>query len=62
MNILRKQASKLLFKFVANACGIFIGKNGTKLLCDPWLVDEVFDGSWLVFPGARSYTSSEPSA
>ena len=42
--------SKLSFKFIANACGIFIGKNGTKVLCDPWLVDGVFDGSWYHFP------------
>ena len=46
----RKYASKLSFKFIANACGIFVGKNGTKVLCDPWLVDGVFDGSWCHFP------------
>ena len=40
---------KLTFKFIANACGIFTGKNGTKILCDPWLVDGVFDGSWCHF-------------
>lgn len=45
-----KQTNKLSFKFIANACGIFIGKNGTKVLCDPWLVDGVFDGSWCHFP------------
>ncbi len=42
--------SKLSFKFIANACGIFTGKMGTKILCDPWLVDGVFDGSWCHFP------------
>ena len=42
--------SNLSFKFIANACGIFIGKNGTKILSDPWLVDGVFDGSWCHFP------------
>lgn len=42
--------NKLSFKFIANACGIFIGKNGTKILCDPWLVDGVFEGSWCHFP------------
>jgi UDP-MurNAc hydroxylase len=41
--------SKLSFEFIANACGIFTGKNGTKILCDPWLVDGVFDGSWCHF-------------
>jgi UDP-MurNAc hydroxylase len=46
----KKQAGKLCFKFIANACGIFTGKNGTKVLCDPWLVDGVFDGSWCHFP------------
>jgi UDP-MurNAc hydroxylase len=39
----------LSFTFIANACGIFTGKNGTKILCDPWLVDGVFDGSWCHF-------------
>jgi UDP-MurNAc hydroxylase len=42
--------NKLSFKFIANACGIFIGKDGTKILCDPWLVDGVFEGSWCHFP------------
>ena len=42
--------SKLSFKFISNACGIFIGQNGTQILCDPWLVDGVFDGSWCHFP------------
>jgi UDP-MurNAc hydroxylase len=49
-NFYRKKANKLSFKFIANACGIFVGKNGTKILCDPWLVDGVFDGSWCHFP------------
>lgn len=40
----------LSFKFIANACGIFIGKNGTKILCDPWLNDGVFEGSWCHYP------------
>lgn len=42
--------SKLSFKFITNACGIFVGKKGTKILCDPWLVDGVFEGSWCHFP------------
>ena len=45
-----KELRKLDFKFIANACGIFTGKKGTRILCDPWLVDGVFDGSWCHFP------------
>ena len=41
--------NKLSFEFIANACGIFVGKDGTKILCDPWIVDGVFDGSWCHF-------------
>lgn len=39
----------LKFRFIANACGISSGKNGTKILCDPWLIDGVFEGSWCHF-------------
>lgn len=46
--------SEFSFKFIANACGIFTGKNGTKILCDPWLIDGVFDGSWCHFPKLKS--------
>ncbi|TCK43964.1 hypothetical protein B0G84_2312 [Paraburkholderia sp. BL8N3] len=42
--------SKLTFKFIANASGVFTGKNGTKVLCDPWIVDGVFEGSWFHYP------------
>lgn len=42
-------AKPLSFQFIANACGIFTGKNGTRVLCDPWLVDGVFEGSWCHF-------------
>ena len=38
--------SNLSFQFISNACGIFTGKNGSTVLCDPWLVDGVFEGSW----------------
>ena len=41
--------SKLTFEFIANACGVFTGSDGTKILCDPWLVDGVFEGSWFHF-------------
>jgi UDP-MurNAc hydroxylase len=42
-------STALSFEFIANACGIFTGKNGTRILCDPWLVDGVFNGSWCHF-------------
>ncbi len=47
-------AIKISFQFIANACGIFTGKMGTKILCDPWLVDGVFDGSWCHFPKLKT--------
>lgn len=46
--------SALCFQFVANACGIFTGKEGTRILCDPWLNDGVFDGSWCHYPKLRT--------
>lgn len=49
-----EKSSKLSFKFIANACGIFTGKNGTRILCDPWLVDGVFEGSWCHFPKIKT--------
>ena len=36
----------LTFEFIANACGIFTGCKGSKILCDPWIVNGVFEGSW----------------
>lgn len=39
----------LRFTFIANACGVFTGVKGSRLLCDPWLVDGVFEGSWCHF-------------
>ena len=38
------------FTFIANACGIFTGSGGTKVLCDPWLIDGAFEGSWCHYP------------
>jgi len=38
------------FTFFANACGVFTGSEGTKVLCDPWLIDGVFEGSWCHYP------------
>ena len=45
---------KLSFKFIASACGIFTGKNGTQVLCDPWIVDGVFNGSWCHYPKLKT--------
>ena len=42
------------FKFIGNACGIFKGNNGTKILCDPWIIDGVFDGSWFHYPPLKT--------
>ena len=41
---------KLTFQFIANACGVFTGKNGSRVLCDPWINDGVFEGSWCHYP------------
>lgn len=38
------------FEFIANAGGIFHSKNGKKILCDPWIIDGVFEGSWCHYP------------
>ena len=37
------------FKLLGNAGGIFTGSEGTKILCDPWIVDGAFD-SWFHYP------------
>jgi UDP-MurNAc hydroxylase len=44
----------LRFQFIANACGVFIGSQGTRILCDPWLDDGVFDGSWCHYPKLKT--------
>ena len=36
------------FKFIANACGIFKGSTGTKVLCDPWLKNGVFEEAGII--------------
>jgi UDP-MurNAc hydroxylase len=46
--------SSLSFTFIGNACGIFTGSKGTRVLCDPWLVDGVFEGSWCHYPPVRT--------
>jgi UDP-MurNAc hydroxylase len=45
------------FKFIGNAGGIFIGSKGTKILCDPWIIDGVFEGSWYNYPPLRTKLS-----
>ena len=40
----------LTFEFIGNACGIFTGKDGTRVLCDPWIANGVFEGSWYHYP------------
>jgi UDP-MurNAc hydroxylase len=42
------------FKFIGNACGIFIGRGGAKILCDPWIVDGVFEGAWHHYPPLKT--------
>lgn len=42
------------FEFIANASGIFTGSKGTRILCDPWIDDGVFDGSWFHYPPLRT--------
>ena len=45
------------FKFIGNAGGIFTGSKGTKILCDPWIVDGVFEGSWYNYPPLKTKLS-----
>ena len=45
------------FKFIGNAGGIFTGSNGTKILCDPWIVDGVFEGAWYHYPPLKTKLS-----
>lgn len=45
------------FKFIGNAAGIFTGSNGTRILCDPWIVDGVFEGSWHHYPPLKTKLS-----
>lgn len=47
----------LHFTFIGNACGIFRGSKGTRILCDPWVVDGVFDGSWCHYPKLETQVS-----
>ncbi|MDA8701691.1 MBL fold metallo-hydrolase [Candidatus Pelagibacter bacterium] len=45
------------FEFIGNAAGIFHGSNGTKILCDPWIIDGVFEGSWFHYPPLKTKLS-----
>jgi UDP-MurNAc hydroxylase len=42
------------FTFYSNACGVFTGTKGTSILCDPWIEDGVFEGSWYHFPRLKT--------
>ena len=33
-----------------NSASLVIEGNGTKILCDPWLVDGVYIGAWCIYP------------
>tara|TARA_Y100000816_G_C26076628_1_gene566825 strand:- start:270 stop:1520 length:1251 start_codon:yes stop_codon:yes gene_type:complete len=45
------------FKFIGNAGGIFTGSSGTRILCDPWIVDGVFEDSWYHYPPLKTKIS-----
>ena len=38
------------FKLIGHAVGIFTGSNGTRILCDPWIADGVFEDAWYHYP------------
>jgi UDP-MurNAc hydroxylase len=40
-------------QFVSNAC-VVIDISPARILCDPWLTDGAFDGSWFHFPPLRT--------
>ena len=42
------------FEFISNACGIFHGSKKTKILCDPWVVNKVFEGCWFNYPPLKT--------
>ena len=48
---------KMKFKFIGNAGGIFTGSNGTKILCDPWIVNGVFEDAWYHYPPLKTKLS-----
>ena len=45
------------FKFIGNAGGIFTGSEGSKILCDPWIIDGVFEGAWYHYPPLKTKLS-----
>ena len=45
------------FKFIGNAGGIFTGSGGTRILCDPWIVDGVFEDAWYHYPPLKTKLS-----
>jgi UDP-MurNAc hydroxylase len=45
------------FTLIGNAGGIFTGSKGTKILCDPWIEDGVFEGAWYHYPPLKTKIS-----
>ena len=45
------------FKFIGNAGGIFTGSGDTRILCDPWIVDGVFEDAWYHYPPLKTKLS-----
>jgi len=45
------------FQFIGNAGGIFIGSKGTQILCDPWIIDGVFEDAWYHYPPLKTKIS-----
>ena len=45
------------FKFIGNAGGIFTGSKGSRILCDPWIIDGVFEGAWFHYPPLKTELS-----
>ncbi|MCH9631889.1 MAG: hypothetical protein S4CHLAM6_02070 [Chlamydiae bacterium] len=39
--------------YVYNAC-VLVEHNGSKILCDPWLIDGIYYGSWHQYPKAKA--------
>ena len=45
------------FNFIGNAGGIFTGSKGSRILCDPWIVDGVFEDAWYHYPPLKTKLS-----
>ena len=38
-----------------NSATVLIEDGGVKLLCDPWLVDGEYYGSWFCYPSLKDF-------